>query len=565
MRVRSGHCRGPHRRFGERTWTVLGGGVLIAASTLEAGTVPQPKMGDALLGLSAGQLARFDAGMAAFQRVFTEPEGLGPIFNQNSCSSCHGNPLGGPGTVRVTRAGSEDKFGFDPLEEFGGSLFQQETISEDCREVIPPEATIVIRRITNGMLGYGLIEAIPDADIEFYQLNPPSPEVSGRVHWVESFEDPPGTLRAGRFGWKAQVATILTFSADAALNEMGLTSPFPQTSQENDPNGIHPPNLGDPDFCDDVPDPEVGMDFLQQLTDFQRFLAAPPQTPKSGMAGEAIFSLIGCTDCHIPSFTTAKDRMLERAIRNKVVRPYSDFLLHDMGLTADFIEQGDAQQRELKTPPLAGLRKRDPIWHDGRFEAGTLRSRAEDAIAAHNVTLSEGRAAAQAYAALTPAEQDAVIAFLDSLGRREFDHDGNDIVDLDDFIIFASCYEGGPYTPDDPCAISDVDQNAEVTFPDVVLFLSVYSGPQADCNNNGVLDLLDILLDVSNDTNANGVPDECDCLADLSGNGRVDVPDLLALLAAWGVNPGHPADLDGDGYVGWTDLIDLTATWGACP
>ncbi len=104
-----------------------------------------------------------------------------------------------------------------------------------------------------------------------------------------------------------------------------------------------------------------------------------------------------------------------------------------------------------------------------------------------------------------------------------------------------------------------------MTFPDVVLFLSVYSGPQADCNNNGVLDLLDILLDVSNDTNANGVPDECDCLADLSGNGRVDVPDLLALLAAWGVNPGHPADLDGDGYVGWTDLIDLTATWGACP
>jgi cytochrome c551/c552 len=532
----------------------------VAALSAQAGIVPQPRMGDPLPGLTQSQLIRFQTGKVTFDHDFTVPEGLGPIFNQAGCGSCHNNPLGGPGTITVTRAGHEDKNGFDPLAELGGSLFQQEAISEDCAEVLPPGANLVELRITNGMMGYGLAEAIPDAAILFYETNPPSGNVSGRVNWVESFEDP-GNPRVGRFGWKAQVATILTFSADASLNELGITTPF--LPQENDPNGINPPDLGDPDFCDTVADPEADTTFLQELTDFQRFLAQPPQTPRSGMSGEAIFSAIGCTDCHVPSFTTTDDPMLEDALRNKAIRPYSDFLLHDMGLTGSVIDQGYDEQREVKTPPLWGLLRHDPIWHDGRF-TGSFSMRVPDAIAAHDVVLSEGQASAQAYAALTTVEQSQVLAFLASLGRREFDSDGDDDVDLNDFVSFAACHGGGPYTPDDPCAVHDIDQNGDVDFTDFALFLSVYAGPQEDCNGNSVLDLLDMLNGTSDDLNGNAIPDECECPADSDGDGSVGINDLLDLLAAWGPNPGHPADIDGDGTVGINDLLDLLAAWGPC-
>jgi len=79
------------------------------------------------------------------------------------------------------------------------------------------------------------------------------------------------------------------------------------------------------------------------------------------MSGETLFNSIGCTACHVSSFTTPDDVALEDALRDKVVRPFSDFLLHDMGQSADFIVQGDATQFELRTPPLWGVRERDPL------------------------------------------------------------------------------------------------------------------------------------------------------------------------------------------------------------
>ncbi|MCH8139944.1 MAG: hypothetical protein IH926_13550, partial [Proteobacteria bacterium] len=158
------------------------------------------------------------------------------------------------GTITVTRAGRLDQFGFDPLEELGGSLFQEDAIDEACAEVIPEEANVVAFRLTNGMLGYGLVEAILDANIQDFADNPP-PGISGRTHLVKDLDDPDGPLRVGRFGWKAQQPTMLSFSADAALNEMGITNRF--FLEDNDPNGVNPPDLAD---CDDVPDPEDGPD-----------------------------------------------------------------------------------------------------------------------------------------------------------------------------------------------------------------------------------------------------------------------------------------------------------------
>ena len=567
---------------------------IVVESARAGGIVAQPRMGDPLVGLTQDQLDRFFIGKESFSRVFTAEEGLGPIFNNDSCASCHLNPVGGPGTVTVTRAGFIDRRGnFDPLEELGGSLFQQESITEDCAEVVPREANVIAFRVTNGMMGYGLVEAIPDADIE--ALADPDDDdgdgISGRVHMVGALEDPPDSpLHVGRFGWKAHAATMMTFSAGAALFEMGITNPF--LPDDLDPNGIDPPELAD---CDFVADPEEDIDFILELTDFQRFLAPPPQTPRSGMTGEALFMSIGCGDCHVASFTAANDPKLEDAIRNKVVTPYSDFLLHDMGGLGDLIVQGGAEGTEFKTAPMMGMRIRDPIIHDARVAGFFFSDRIEIAVAYHCYTDSEARPSAQRFlngldpefcdfnkgdppcpdcpappkGGLTAEERAMVIDFLASLGRREFNHAdikfdiNDDEVGLDDFIIFAACFGGGPYTPDHLCAIDDVDQDTDVDVDDFDVFLTVYSGPQTDCNANGVLDIIDIINGTSEDANGDGHPDEC-CTGDIDGDGTVGAADLLALLVAWGPNPLHPADFDGDGIVGASDLLILLANWGPC-
>ena len=447
------------------------------------GVVP-PKMGEALPGLTGPEAARFLFGRSAFDRVFSPAEGLGPVFNQHSCGSCHNTPLGGSGTQAVTRFGfvDEESEVFDPLESLGGSLRQAQAIRPECAEVVPGEANVTAQRVTNSALGFGLVEAVADADIEA-RANIPPPGVSGRVHYVQTFENP-GPTRVGRFGWKAQVATVLTFSADAALNEMGITNRFVTT--ENDPNGVNAPTLAAPDFCDTVPDPEDqpdagGVEFIDRVTDFQRFLAAPPQTPPSGMTGETIAQNIGCFSCHAPSFTTRNDAALEGAIRNRPLRPYSDFLIHDMGLAADFIEQGGATQRELRTPPLWGVRVRDPLWHDGRVSGGTFASRMDAAIAQHSTFLSEGQASAQAYAGLSGAQKSAVIAFLESLGRARFDDDGDGLVDVFDLQGFHACFTGpgGSLTPDAHCSVHDADQDGDVDGNDHLLFLAATTGGAA--------------------------------------------------------------------------------------
>ncbi len=553
----------------------LGAAGVLTGTARSGPIAAQPAMGEPLAGLTAGELERFFTGKVSFMRDFTEEEGLGPIFNQTSCGDCHLNPTGGTGTQKVLRAGQVTTAGFDPLEEFGGTLFQLEAISEECREDPPPQANHFADRVTNGMMGYGLVQAILDADIEFFELNPPSANVSGVVNWVGAVEDPPkAPLHAGRFGWKADVATMMDFSAGAALNEVGITTPFHPT--DNDPNGIDPPELA---ACDSVADPEEDMDFLNELDDFQRFLAAPPQTPKSGMSGEAIFNATGCADCHIAQWTTPDDPGLETAIRNKTIRPYSDFLLHDMGLRGDGFPAGTAAANELKTPPLAGLRMRASQWHDGRFESGGFDNIVTLAIAEHDdgVSLSEGRFAAQAYAALVPAAQDAVLAFLASLGQREFDANGDNQVTLLDFAnsgdpaTFTSCYLGTP-TPDDACAIHDVDQNALVDqATDFATFLTVYTGQLSDCNQNDVLDLIEILDGTLIDADDNGVPDSCEptCIADIDGTGDVGIVDFLDLLADWGPCPALPApcenDFDRDGVVGILDFVFLLSKWGPCP
>ncbi len=473
--------------------------------------VLQPAMGEPLLGLSQPEEDRFNIGLNRFDRVFTEVDGLGPAFNQNSCTSCHNTGgAGGSGTIAVTRFGLATKAGFDSLEMLGGSLFQLNGISPECSEQIPAEANVIIQRTTPSIFGAGLVEAIADADLLANETSPPDANVSGRAHMVPLLEGPAG-LHVGRFGWKAQLASILSFSADASLFEMGLTNRILQ--DEVDPNGAAPPNLID---CDGVADPEDGPEggvpgnphFIDRVTDFQRLLAAPPQTPRDGMSGEALFNSFGCAACHVSTWTTGA--AAESAIAFKTIKPYSDFLLHDMGGLGDGIVQGDATTTEMRTPSLWGMRIRPVLLHDGRASAGVFADRVREAVEWHDLPGSEAQVSAQAYLSASASDQAAVVAFLDSLGRREFDHDGNNIVGSFDLAVFRTCQGGGPYSPDDPCAISDVDQDGDVDDDDFALFLTVYQGSQDDCNGNLVSDAIDIVDGTANDCNLNGIPDSCE-------------------------------------------------------
>ncbi len=560
---------------------VNGPGAGVTATAQFGPVTAQRATGAPIAGLTAAEIERFFIGREAFARDLTEEDGLGPIFNQTACGDCHITPLGGTGTTKVLRAGRQTKGGFDPLDDLGGSLFQLESINPECAEDPPPQANVFTDRVTNGMTGYGLVESILGIHILAVR-DAQDISIRGDAHMVGSFEDE--EIRVGRFGWKAQVATLLTFSADAGLNEMGLTNRF--LTEENDPNGIDPPSLGDPDFCDTVPDPEdsvalgngVDREFIDVVTDFQRFMTQPPQTPRSGMTGEILFNTVGCADCHHKTFITSDAPALEAALRNKTIHPYGDFLLHDMGANGDGIPQGGASASQLKTAPLWDLRHRISIWHDGRFESGGFDAIVGDAIAAHDdgVNLSQGRFAAQAYAALPAAAQQTVLDFLRSLGQLEFDPNNDDTVTLLDFAnfgnpdTFRSCYLSTP-TPDDRCAIHDVDQSGLVDQAvDFATFLTVYTGQLSDCDQNGVLDMIDILDGTAVDADDNGIIDTCEptCVGDVDGDGMAGITDFMQVLADWGPCAPLPApcesDYNRDGVVGINDMLLALALWGPC-
>jgi len=540
----------------------------IGMSSSVFGIVPQERAGDPISSLSSDLLNRFEIGQIAFNEDLSVEGGLGPIFNQTSCGSCHNNPLGGAGSQTVTRFGFiGKKGGFDPLAELGGSLRQAEAISDDCAEFVPPEANVTSLRVTNSALAFGLVEAISDADLLANRDAQPEAQ-RGDAHMVSNFEDPTDELHVGRFGWKAQVASVLTFSSDASQNEMGLSNRF--LPFDNAPNGDEELLAN----CDTVADPEDGpdsdgYDFIDRVTDFQRFLAPPPQTPRSDMNGENIFNAVGGNVCHTPSFTTGNDPDTEVPLRNITIRPYGDFLLHDMGIAGDGIVQGDANGQQLKTPPLWGVAYRDPLWHDARFSAGTFDSRIRDAIAEHGVFGSQGAPSADAFAALSGDDQDALVSFLHSLGQVEFDSDSDGDVERNDFhgypdtIGFRNCF-GVTVTPNDPCAIHDVDQDGDVDLDDFDIFLIAYDDELTDCNENGTNDLLDILLGEPDDDN-NGILDECQtCLGDLNGDNTLDVSEILTMIDAWGPCENCAADINNDGVVDVTDLLYIVGNWGPC-
>jgi CxxC motif-containing protein (DUF1111 family) len=192
--------------------------LLVVISTV--GAADGPRFGEPFAGLPPDVRAQFVAGQEEFEAAEEADEGLGPVFNDVSCVACHSNPaVGGDSGVTETRFGRITNGKFDPMTEFGGSLLQVKGVdpAHGCGpEKIPKEATIVAKRKTTPLFGLGLVDNVPDAvllGIAAHQ-RARTPEVAGEASIVTDVTS--GRTRVGRFGWKAQIATLVTFSADAS-------------------------------------------------------------------------------------------------------------------------------------------------------------------------------------------------------------------------------------------------------------------------------------------------------------------------------------------------------------
>ena len=367
---------------------------------------PPPNFGEPLAGLSADQLARFDAGKDDFEEVESVEEGLGPVFNGVSCGSCHSTAaIGGAGTTLETRFGTIGADGkFDPLSQFGGSLIQTNGIGTagTCSyqaELVPGEATITAQRRTTALFGLGLVDAVPDKtfwDLAAAEACDPD-GIGGTVSVVTNLTT--SLPAVGKFGWKNQNPTLFQFSGDAYVNEMGITSP--QFPGENCPQG-------DCDSLSCNPMPTVNDDGsgVQKFADFMTFLAPPPRGKITYAVnqGEDVFQRIGCVSCHVATLRTGSNPV---AALNRVrFHPYSDFLLHDMGSLGDGITQNLATGKLMRTAPLWGVRMLTTLLHDGR--STTL----DQAILAHD---GQAKKARDRYNSLPSWKKTNLIAFLNSL------------------------------------------------------------------------------------------------------------------------------------------------------
>ncbi len=385
---------------------VLVSSIASAQRTRAARKPPQP--GDALPGMTAAERERFGVGRLQFLTPEQVEAGLGPVFNESSCVKCHANPaVGGTSGQTVSRIGTTTTDGkFDSLNRLGGPTLQAKALGPNDTahrfqaEVAPPEATIVVRRQSPALFGLGVVDAAPDSTfIALAQQEAARGDgTAGRPNMVGNIVA--GMKTVGKFGWKAQTATLFEFSGDALLNELGITNPlFPN---ENCPSG----NCAELAFN---PLPGLNDDGrrLNALFEFMKFLGPPPRTLISAdaAAGEVLFSQVGCDSCHVATLQTGPNS--SAALDRVTYHPYSDFLLHDMGALGDRVEQGSATGREMRTATLWGQSLRGGHWlHDGRARS------LEDSILLHD---GQGKAARDRFLSLPEADRTKVIAFMQSL------------------------------------------------------------------------------------------------------------------------------------------------------
>jgi CxxC motif-containing protein (DUF1111 family) len=390
------------------------------------------------------------ADQVKFDEVESVADGLGPLYNAQSCRECHQNPISGGGSqvteLRVGHLGSDHRF-LNPNIPIarGTEIISGRTLVNDraicpnsafpdteIQERVPDSESVRTTRISLSLLGDGFVEAISDRtliELARNQCASTHGKICGLVIYVPIVEAP-GQAGVGRFGWKDQHASLLSFSGDAYLNEMGITTRlFPDEVTK---------------LCNAASEPndQPGADGLADVDHFARFiraLKAPARDLKlaetaAAKRGSDLFDKIGCAVCHVRTLTTAPAGMkinggafsIPAAVGSKTFHPFGDFLMHNVG-TGDGIvvptvehygrlarqmprectpENFQKTQNRVRTAPLWGVRLRTRLMHDGA--SVTLR----DAILRHG---GEADQATHGFRRLSSKDQEVVTEFLKSL------------------------------------------------------------------------------------------------------------------------------------------------------
>lgn len=403
-------------------------GVVAACEVLPSAPDDSETLEGPIETLTSEQRARHFAGDAEFSRRFATADGLGPLFIATACEACHAADGKGHPLFNITRFGRAGAGGFDPMVAEGGPQLQNRAILNYVAEQLPAGASGVALFTPPSVTGLGYLEAVDDTTL--LALADPNDSdgdgISGRVQLLDGtplVEEvvalgtdplardargvPIGGRYIGRFGKKAGTVNLLQQVVTAYHEDMGLTTDlFPVDIVNVQVGGL---------ASDDVADPEVPSSVVQSVAFYLQTLRAPPRRGASDpavMAGEALFAQVGCASCHMPSLQTGRSTIA--ALDRVVFRPYTDLLLHDMGSELDDgFTDGSAATSEWRTAPLWGLGLAKAaqggsvfLLHDGR--ARTI----ADAIRFHG---GEAAASRASFDALTPAERQQLIRFLESL------------------------------------------------------------------------------------------------------------------------------------------------------
>lgn len=407
---------------------LLAGSTVLLAGLLFAAVLPEAPAG--FDGLTNGFVSQnvMDDASAQFQEVETAvPSGLGPAYNDVSCVSCHQNQaVGGAAQVLEFRAGHNEPGRADWFKELrhrgdtngsrgtfvaatavtangtlipNRSLINQRAICPEAQEHVTDKDDIRATRLSLALFGDGFVEAVPDSQLlEIARRN------HGQAILVDILEAP-GVQAVGKFGWKDQQASLLSFSSDAYLNEMGITNqlnPDETVNVCNPAAGIEEPN---------------NIEDIEEFTTFMRSLKAPPRGLINAQVirGQQVFSMIGCAGCHVQTLITAPagtaihggTYVIGQAIGGKQFHPYGDYLLHDIGTGDGIVQNGPPDtQYKIRTMPLWGLRTRSQLMHDA--QSGTLL----EAIERHRNEAGDEEAR---FDRLSSQDRQAVLAFLGSL------------------------------------------------------------------------------------------------------------------------------------------------------
>jgi CxxC motif-containing protein (DUF1111 family) len=352
---------------------------------------------------------QFDEDRDVFDELEHADEGLGPLYNAQGCGECHQSPVSGAiSQVTELRAGHFDGVNF--VDHPGGSLINDRAVDASIQERILGGNEVRTFRTSLNTLGDGFVEAIDSNTINDIANRQPS-SMRGQFIQVPVLEAG-GQTRGGRFGWKNQHASLVSFSADAYLNEMGITTPLQPVENTSNGNSIA--------AFDPLPEPEDDGEDVEIFARFMRATKVPPRdtvlaaTPDA-VRGSQLFDQVGCANCHVRTITTAPagtvinrgEFTVPPALGNKIIHPFSDFLLHNVG-TGDGVVQngGQSTRNKLRTPPLWGVRTRPRLMHDGE----TVNR--NEAILRH---AGEATSVINNYRNLSTSDKNKLITFLNSL------------------------------------------------------------------------------------------------------------------------------------------------------